>query len=337
MEFHFTQPQTDLERAFGGFYCINAIGAIEANDDARFGEFLLRTTPPPRLTVYIDSRGGNVEAALGIGRIIRDSWFSTSVGSYVLDHDEEAFHIMPRKHIKGTCASAATLMYLGGRLRYLPDGSIFGVHQFSFKNPSPHDVSRSQVLSARIAAYVHDMGVSPRFLELSSATSSTELSVVHKETLSALKVVTGGMTETEWTVHAHNQIMYVRGERDTIYGHQKVMLCYAKDHGFMFCAIVESQGREDELTSFELVEIIVNGEAIRIDVSKRCERQVSGIYTHILARISDDEARTIAFSQSFGLQIRFSGDAEVFLGISAVSTDEGKEKLQTFFNIFASN
>ena len=126
--------------------------------------------------------------------------------------------------------------------------------------------------------------------------------------------------------------MYVRGERDSLYGHHKVMLCYAKGLGFMFWAVIESQGREFELTSFGLVEIVVNGEEIRLNISQRCERQVIGIYTHVLARITDEEARTIAFSESFGVQIRFGNEAPVFLGISAVSTEGGKKQLQAFFN-----
>lgn len=208
MKFHFTEPQTDLERLIGGFYCINAIGRIEAGDDARFRDFLIKTGPPPRLTVYIDSVGGDVDAAIGIGRLIRDHWFSTSVGSYVLDYEQQQSHALPRKSFTGTCASAATLMYLGGRLRYLPDGSIFGVHQFSIRNPSPDDVGRSQVLSARIASYVDEMGVSTGFLELSSATSSTEINTVDEEKLRALKVITGGLTEAEWTLQARNHMMY---------------------------------------------------------------------------------------------------------------------------------
>ncbi len=334
MEFYFTEPQTDAERLFGGFYCINLFGRIEAGDDIRFREFLIRTMPPPRLTVYIDSVGGDVEAALGIGRLIRDHWFSTSVGSYVLAHDQDSFHILRRKHITGTCASAATLVYLGGRLRYLPNGSTFGVHQFSFRNPSPDDVGRSQVLSARIASYVHDMGVSTGFLELSSATSSTEIDTVDDEKLRSLKVITDGVTEAEWTIQARNHMMYVRGERDSLYGHHKVMLCYVKEAGFMFWAVIECQGREHELMSFGLVEVVVNGEDIRIDISQRCERQVFGIYTNVLARITEEEARKIAFSESFGVQIRFGNEAPMFLGISAVSTKGGTEKLQTFFSMF---
>lgn len=332
MEFHFTEPQTDVERIIGGSYCINAIGRINPDDHVRFKEFLIKVAPPPRLTVYIDSLGGDVDASIGIGRLVRDHWFSTSVGSYILNHDEASSIRVPRKQIDGICTSAATLIFIGGRLRFLPEASIFGVHQFSFRDPTPDDLGRSQALSARIAAYLHEMGITPRFLELSSKRPNSEIDVIDHQDLRSLKIVTGGVTEAEWSVHAQNQTMYVRGERDSIHGHQKVMLCYSRATGFMFWAVTESQGREEELTNFSLVEIVVNDEAVRIDVSERCERQVHGIYTNVLARITDEEARIIAFSDSFGVQIRFSSDAGMFLGISAVSTEGGREKLATFFN-----
>ena len=125
-------------------------------------------------------------------------------------------------------------MYIGGRLRYFPEGSTFGVHQFTFKNPSPSNTAQSQILSARIASYVGEMGISTDFLELSSATSSSEIKVVDQSQLKALNIVTGGTTDADWTVHARNEMMYVRGERDSLFGHHKVMLCYSKGVGFMF-------------------------------------------------------------------------------------------------------
>lgn len=132
-------------------------------------------------------------------------------------------------------------------------------------------------------------------------------------------------------------MMYVRGERDSLYGHHKVMLCFVKATGFMFWAVIESQGREHELNAFGLVEIVVNDEEYKIDISQRCVRQVHGIYTNVLAQITEDEARTIAFSEGFGVQIRLSNDSPMFLGIAPVSTESGKEQLQTFFNMLCMN
>lgn len=94
----------------------------------------------------------------------------------------------------------ATLIFLGGRLRYFPDGSTFEVHQFSFRDPSPEHIGHSQKLSAKIATYVSDMEVSSQFLEISSSRDAEQIKELSKEQLQEMGVVTGGQTEVDWTV-----------------------------------------------------------------------------------------------------------------------------------------
>ena len=101
MQFVYTDPQTELEKAFGGFNYINAFGQIEPGDDVRFQDLLIRVEPPPRTDVYIDSPGGDVEAAINIGRLIRDAWFSTSIGRYLLKHEGSSDFIISRELIPG--------------------------------------------------------------------------------------------------------------------------------------------------------------------------------------------------------------------------------------------
>lgn len=190
----------------------------------------------------------------------------------------------------------------------------------------------SQSLSAKIARFIADMRIKPEFLEVSSSTPSNKISLIEVDQLQDLNAVTGGQTDVDWSVQARRKMLYVRGERDSIYGHHKVILAYSKGMGFYFWSVIEAQGREEELTAFGLVEVVLNGEATRIDISKRCERGVFGIYVNILARLTQDEARAIAHSESFGVQVRFSRDAEMFLGIAAMSTEGGREELVTFFD-----
>lgn len=337
MQFEFTGPQTELEKLFGGHFCINAYGKIKSGDDEKFREFLGQTNPPPRTSVYIDSSGGNVEAAMGIGRLIRSHWFSTAIGSYRLDHGNSPVPLVPRKRISGQCMSAATLVFLAGRLRYYRNDSKFGVHQFSFKNPSPSHIAQSQILSAQIASYVIDMGISPEFLEISSLTASEQVHLLGESELQRLNIVTGSQTLSNWSVQARGHILYVRGERDSMYGHHKVMLCYSKSVGFSFWAVIEAQGRESELSDFGLVEVVINGEEKRIDISERSLRHLNGIYINVFSRITEDEARLIAYSDSFGVQIRLSQEAEMFLGVSAVSTEGGREILESFYSVLSEN
>lgn len=337
MQFNFTDPQSDFEQFIGGYYCVNISGTIAPGDDNRFRNFLEKSSVPPRATVYIDSIGGDVDAAIGIGRIIREQWFSTSIGQYRLSHPDPEIPVTHREFLKGHCMSAATLIYLGGRLRYFENDSTFGVHQFSFKDPSPEHLELSQLLSSKIARYVSDMGITPEFLEISSATLNNEIDLIEADKLRHLNVVTDGETDVDWSLQAVEGTLYARGERDSLFGHHKVMLAYRTEIGFFFWAVVEAQGREEELTSFGLVEIVLNGEKTRIDISDRCLREVHGIYVNIIAELTQAEAQSIVASESFGVHIRFSSEAEMFLGIAAMSTEGGKEQLEALYHNLRNN
>jgi hypothetical protein len=335
MIFEYSEPQTEFERLVGGYFNINMLGRINEGDDERLRKFLESTAPPPRTGVYINSGGGHVEAAIGIGRLVRDAWFSTSIGTYELNPQQPNEPIIPRQFTPAKCISAATLIFIGGRLRYHHKGSLFGVHQFSFKNPTPDSIIHSQRLSAKIASYVIDMGILAEFLEISADTPGDQISYVDEEKLRGLNVITGGMTEATWGVEIQPEAIWVRGERDSHWGHGKVFLIYSKSDGFAFGALVETMGRQNELMTFGLVEIVVNGEDIRIDISDRCGRDPSGIYTFFHARLSECEAQLLSHSLSFGIQIRATAQAPVFLGIAALSTKGGEQKLQGLYKMAA--
>jgi hypothetical protein len=335
MQFIYTEPQTEAERIIGGHHYINAIGKIEPGDDRKFAEFVEATAPPPITTIYIDSSGGDPTTAIEIGRLIRANGFSTSVGRFMINQTSSDDFIKDRELMGGNCFSAATLMFLGGRLRELPKQSKLGVHQFAFKNPSPHDVSSAQKLSAAIAKFTTDMGVSLYFVETSAAIGNKEILILNQDELLRLRVITGGQTEVLWSVQTRNELIYVRGERDSIFGHHKVMLCYTKNGDFLFWSVVEAQGREEQLTKLGLVEIIVNGEETIFDVSERSSRILVNGFVNIIVKISYEEAKTIAHSNSFGVRVRFSEEAQMFLGTGAVSTEGGQEQLISFFAVLS--
>lgn len=338
MNFEYTPPQTQLEEFLGGYRCVNIFGPIEPGDDERFVSFLNQSEIPPRTDVYIHSSGGDVESALNIGRTIREGWLSTHVGQYVLDQSGPSGpltqHLKPRRFVAGSCMSSATLIFLGGRLRYLAEESKFGVHQFSFKNPSGENIGRSQILSSKIARFVSEMGIDARFLEISSSIESSGIRLISYSDLSNLNVVTGGETDVVWSIFARNNIIYVRGERDSIYGHQKIIIGFARDSGFFIHAVIESQGREEELLAMPFVEVVVGmSENRSIDVSKASERDVHGIYTNVVAPISSADAKEMCNSDGFGLRLRWTLEAPIFLGVAPMSTATGADTLRSFVHV----
>jgi hypothetical protein len=219
-----------------------------------------------------------------------------------------------------------------------PNGCQFGVHQFSYRDPTPDDLDKSQRLSAKIAKYIQEMGIPADFMEVSADTPWDKISLLSEERLHALKVITGGDTGVEWTVNLVAGLIYVRGERDTTFGHQKVLFAHSDTDGFQFYAFIEAQGREHELTTFPSVEIVLNGEAGRIDISERCARAPSGEnVVMIFTKLTETEASAVANSDSFGVIVRANPDAPVFLGISAMPSKGAEDKLKALYTRFASD
>ncbi len=337
MDFYFSSPQNSLEEMFGGFFHINAIGPIHAGDSDKFSKFLRDSRPPPRTTVYIDSTGGDVGEAIKIGRMIRGCWFSTEVGQYRFDFSsEKQSSMLSRIFVPGKCMSSATLMFLGGRLRYFNERSEFGVHQFKFPAATGESVpkfflSHAQTTSATISEYIAEMGVSQSFLATSASVPSERMLLLGRNELERLGLITGGHTKPVWSIEANAGLSYVRGERDTLFGHQKIMLGFRRETGFVFWSVIESQGRQNELLNHKIVEIVVDDEKNRFDISQSVHRAEYGIYIHLMSSIPEATAKEIAYSGSFGVQVRFSLESEVFLGIAPMDTLDGKAKLQTFY------
>lgn len=331
MQFYYTSEQTELEVLFGGFRHINAIGRIARGDANKLLELIEKADIPPQTTVYIDSAGGDLEEGIKLGCVIRAYDLETSIGTYVLEPAGPDAPIVPRKHNVGKCLSAATMMFAGGRLRHFPHGSKFGVHRFAFESQVSSSVGRSQELSANIANFLTKMEVSLNFLTVSASIPSEELHLLGHEELREYRMVTDGVTDVEWGTEMRSNLIYVRGTRDSIYGKHKVMLAHAKDAGFMFFAVIEAQGRQKELCNFGVVEIVINGEEYRIDISDRCARTANDIDVILMSNVTREEAAMIAHSNSFGVQIRFSSDSPVFLGVSAMDTTGGKDSLVTLY------
>lgn len=128
--------------------------------------------------VTFDSPGGNIAAAMRLGRLIR----SQNLPTAQTRHSE--------------CASACALAFFGGIVRFAETGSI-GVHKSSFAPDVQLDkdtaVSAVQSMTADIVDYLIEMGISPALLSLSLRYEDWDMRYLsHSEMLELGIVTTGG-------------------------------------------------------------------------------------------------------------------------------------------------
>lgn len=159
---------------------ISAEGKITPDTPKRFKRFL-KDLRGRKLPVVFQSRGGDVGAALSVGRMIRAAELDTAVGRTQLDDcpmlDPRCTQKIIRDgwskgevHAGGAyCFSACPLAFAGGKARAAATNAYVGVHQLT--NGASHEETgkrRLDVISTKIdpelnkklAIYLDEMGVS---------------------------------------------------------------------------------------------------------------------------------------------------------------------------------
>jgi len=205
---------------------IDADGVILAATPDQFAAFLAGKAIPPGSDVYLTSEGGNLMAGLQLGRMIRQHGFNTIVAAHRRISDAtvnglQRLNILftvgvvhtpvapteisnPLEQLRWAsyCISSCTFALLGGVKRYAPLLSSYAVHKFHNKCDDPeinkqaacHDpsaaLSGAQELSAELAMYLEQMGVSQNFLHDMIRAEPDKLNVLSPDDLKRYQICT---------------------------------------------------------------------------------------------------------------------------------------------------
>jgi hypothetical protein len=135
---------------------VSVIGEIKPNDGDRFATLVIAM---PTAIVALASPGGNVLAAIKIGKIVRNSRFTT---------------VVPEKM---TCASACALVWLAGVRRYVWGNARIGFHG-AF---NPATMQQSGPGNAIVGAYLSELGISDEAIVYMTAASPTDMQWLHSD------------------------------------------------------------------------------------------------------------------------------------------------------------
>lgn len=137
--------------------------------------------------IEFNSPGGNLYAAMELGRIIRGLGNPTTLGrSLTLDNPDFSMDVI--SFPDAVCFSACAYAFLGGQQRYFFDTDRLGVHRFGNADYQL-SADEAQGATSDVARYLEEMGVDQRLLQIASRTAFEDnIFIIDAELASDLRV-----------------------------------------------------------------------------------------------------------------------------------------------------
>lgn len=296
-------------------------GEIDAQAGKRLEAFLIKNNVPYTSTVVLNSPGGSLGAGMELGRVIRKLGLSTTVGRKEArpTYDSVA---------AGMCMSSCTLAYLGGTFRFLPDASRFGVHRFYATKPSELSADTAQMISAFIVTYMKEMDIDVELYRLSTLAGGDDIYDVPHATLEKIDVVNKGFERPKWSIEGNDNLIYLKGERNTTFGINKFIIYCGAAHP-MLHVIFDPQGRTEEVMQLSQHDLVIDGR--NIPVAPAVKDIKNGWYNGVYS-LSSSQLAAIASAHTVGMMLRPSAQAPIFLGFDKLPLTGGEQKVRSYLS-----
>jgi len=267
-------------------------------------------------TVYLNSPGGSLRAGMDLARVIRKYRFNTSVGELLQNGKHSGDGAI--------CMSACTFAFLGGEFRYFSDKSLFGVHRFFSNDPIENELAVAQITSARIISFLMEMEIKPDFFVETTKASSDSIRLLSRDQMLEFGFANNGMGSTKWAVTApeaspDTSFLYLKGERNTSYGIQKVLFfCSPSRGGIAAHVIFDPQGRTEEARMMKAISIEIDDQKHSLAEFLVGETEIVNGWLNATFNVPRNLWIAIKGAKEVGFLFQFTYDAPVFLGISGM-------------------
>jgi hypothetical protein len=306
---------------------IYATGEVDLKDGETLEQLLAEHRIPDGSELYIDSSGGSLIGGMNLGRVIRAHGLITHVGRKGT-RERDFQHTL-----EGECMSAAALAFLGGEFRFVSGKSKYGVHRFALNDTSPRAADDAQVLAASVVEYIRSMDVDVELFSLASEVPSDDIFEVPPDTMKRLNVVNNGIKIAKWTIESYDGMLYLKGERETIYGIQKFMLVFPSK-GNMFFYVIFGGGKDAEsILSMEADQLSIDDEVIPLHALRVSRVDDNGLI-NAMYQVTPDILTKLRAAKSIGYHLQHSTLAAMFVGFDSFPFQDGAAKLAGLIDVF---
>ena len=174
------------------------------------------------------------------------------------------------------------------------------------------------------------MDIDPDLFTLSTVAGPDQIYEPTREELEKLNVFTNGFNKPKWSIETNNELLYLKGERNTVYGINKFMLfCEPQAAGMVLHVVFDAQRRDRELMNFPAHFLVINDQEYPISAAFKAMNNGWFNSEYVL---NDEELRAIANARSVGLIVQSDYGAPIFLGFNNMPFEDGAKKLTALLN-----
>ncbi|KPC02229.1 hypothetical protein QO021_29005 (plasmid) [Pseudomonas amygdali pv. lachrymans] len=262
--------------------------------------------------VYLDSAGGDPQAGMRLGELLRKSSMNTAIGKPGKTSGRPS---------PGKCMSACVLTYAGGKFRFIDPASQLGIHRFYRRTALSTDLDVAQVLSAAITAYLIKMGVAPALFERMVQVGRGQMELLSHPDAAALNLVNNGVLPAEWGIEGKQGQVYLMGRQQTWNGTGKLIMSCAPNQRVKFSALYDAGDNNGFITrNATNYTLRINKQFLPI-ASLQGKPSVSGDY--VLASFTPDDSMLWGISGGEQLGFGFhTKDSSTFYGFLVDATGE---------------
>lgn len=327
MEFEVVPPDIATFLRGGSSWDVFATGEVDLNAGETLERLLAENRIPDGSELHIHSGGGSLIGGMDLGRVIRAHGLIAHVGQK--GPMENGF----QHKMDGHCMSAAALAFLGGEFRYVSSKSRYGVHRFTLNDRSPRVADEAQVLAASVVEYIRSMEVDVELFSIASDCPSDDILDVPPETMKRLNVVNNGVKPAKWTIESHPDMLYLKGERDTIYGMQKFLLVFPSKGNMFFYIIFDGYKVAEAALTMETDQLSIDGELIPLH-DLRVSRFDDNGKLNFMYQVTPKLLTKLRTAKMIGYHLQHSTEAAMFLGFDAFPFEDGATKLPGLIGVF---
>lgn len=303
-------------------------GEIDPSTPARVASAIARAGSEG-VNVYLASPGGNVLAALRLGRLLREAGANTYVGTVAHKRDPRSDDVEGARSAPAECVSACALAFLGGVYRYVPEGSVLGVHRFSSPaGPTASDLDTGQVVAAAIAAYIREMEVDPALLDLMVRAEAAGMRELSREELRRLNVANDGRKRPVWSIEAVDGAQFLRGLQETVWGRGRANFVCLKGQIHFLSLYRSGRERAQQVAAENWYHSLFVGDQVLPAVPIRVAVMGEEIFAEI--RVPPTVAIRLADAASIGHAMQTSRDAKLFVGYRVDVLHQARPMISSF-------